>query len=1257
MRRAMWQTGPKFITARLGSWVFLCCLLSVTASAGAPATAKKPAVNLYHGVQITDDYQWLENAADPAVRQWMAAQNAVTREYLERLPIYGAVARQVERQLNRAAPDYTALQGQGRHLFALRSQPPAAQAVLVALLSPSSASNRVVVDPNRFEPQGATSIDFFAVSPNSLLVAVCLSQQGSEAGTLRLFETETGRELPDTLTRVQFPTAGGSVTWAADNKGFFYTRYPRPGERAEADLRFYQQVYYHELGASEAQDRYEFGRDLPRIAEIELKPGPADWTLAEVRNGDGGEMAHWLRDRAGRWSEVAGFKDGVVQAEFGRDPLYIEWPADHALYLLSHQNAARGKILKVSLGQPQLNRAREVIPENRRVLAGFIPAASGLYLHYLDGGPSELRFHDFYPKDGVSGAATQEAPADDTNANADDQDEDVDKDDMADNPAGTNADSAAATAADGDANGHTNRAAAAGGRASSHEWAVPLRGTFSVQEMLCRRGNELLFRTAGFVLAPAWLTYDPGVDRGRVMSAVWRPSELPAFRDVEVVRQTALSKDGTKVPLSIIRRKGLRLDGQNPTLLTGYGGFGISVTPRYDMTRRLWFDQGGVLAIANLRGGGELGEAWHRAGSLTNKQHVFDDFIACAELLIRSNYTAPAKLAIQGGSNGGLLVGAALTQRPDLFRAVVGQVGLYDMLRFERDPNGQFNATEYGSVKDAEQFRALRAYSPYHRVADNTGYPAVLLLTGEHDGRVNPAHSRKMTARLQAATTSEQPVLLRISSISGHGRGTALSERVAQWTDIYAFLFDRLGVDYSQVLRGPWSGGITETSVLVKARLARDGLPARLVWSTTPNLAHPTFSPMVRSESNHYDVVSFPLNGLAPDTQYYYALEVDGRLERVRRGAFRTFPAGPASFSFAYASCARSGSTSAIFDTIRANRPLFFMNIGDFHYEDIATNDLGRFRAAYDLNLASPEQGDLYRSMPFVYVWDDHDFGGNNANRRARSHDVARQAYDEYVPHYPLATDPDHFPISQSFAVGRVKFILTDLRSDRDPITNRDDATKSMMGPRQKEWFKKELLAANGVYPLICWVSPVPWIGTKGSNYYRINTNVFGYLHHTRLTNAPGTNTSRSRRPPGAEEDHWSAYTTERRELADFIKANQIRGLCILHGDSHMLAADDGTFSDYATGGGAPLPVMCAAPLDREPSIKGGPYSQGVYRVNDRRGEGGFGFVTVTDHGDTIDLRFSGRNGRNEEKISLQFTVPAASGSRAAAGDSGVRAK
>jgi prolyl oligopeptidase len=228
--------------------------------------------------------------------------------------------------------------------------------------------------------------------------------------------------------------------------------------------------------------------------------------------------------------------------------------------------------------------------------------------------------------------------------------------------------------------------------------------------------------------------------------------------------------------------------------LYGYGGYGISLNPNFHVESRVWFDHGGVYVVANLRGGGEFGEKWHKAGNLTRKQNVFDDFAACAEYLIQHHYTQPQRLAVEGASNGGLLMGAFLTQHPDLVHAVVSHVGIYDSLRTELEPNGAFNVTEFGTVTDPAQFAALYAYSPYHHVVDGAAYPAVLMLTGDHDGRVNPYNSRKMIARLQAANRSDHPILLRTTSAAGHGMGTSLDERIAEQADVYAFLFEELGV-------------------------------------------------------------------------------------------------------------------------------------------------------------------------------------------------------------------------------------------------------------------------------------------------------------------------------------------------------------------------------------------------------------------------------------------------------------------------------
>ena len=310
------------------------------------------------------------------------------------------------------------------------------------------------------------------------------------------------------------------------------------------------------------------------------------------------------------------------------------------------------------------------------------------------------------------------------------------------------------------------------------------------------KDDKVIYRQSSYTEPAAWYVYEPGRGNGpgTVKKTALAKTSPADFSDIEVVREFATSKDGTKIPVNILRSKTAKRPGGSPALLYAYGGYGISERPGFDFTNRLWFDRGGIYVVANIRGGGEYGEQWHLAGNLTNKQNGFDDFAACAEYLIQRGYTTSDKLAVEGGSNGGLLMGAFLTQHPSLARAVVSHVGIYDMLRVELEPNGAFNVTEFGTVKDPAQFKALYAYSPYHHVTDGVKYPAVFFLTGENDGRVNPANSRKMTARLQAATGSDHPILLRQSSGSGHGMGTALSERIAQKADVFAFLFDQLGM-------------------------------------------------------------------------------------------------------------------------------------------------------------------------------------------------------------------------------------------------------------------------------------------------------------------------------------------------------------------------------------------------------------------------------------------------------------------------------
>ncbi len=278
-------------------------------------------------------------------------------------------------------------------------------------------------------------------------------------------------------------------------------------------------------------------------------------------------------------------------------------------------------------------------------------------------------------------------------------------------------------------------------------------------------------------------------------TSVWHePSVKVDNSSIEMKQVWYASKDGTKVPMFLVYRKGLQLDGSNPVLLTGYGGFNQNLKPQYTSSARVWVEHGGVFAQANLRGGGEFGEDWHQAGMLDRKQNVFDDFIAASEFLISSKYTSPEKLAIQGGSNGGLLVGAAMTQRPELFRAVICAVPLLDMVRYHRFLLAKLWVPEYGSSEDPNQFEYIYKYSPYHRVKAGTKYPAVLFVTGDADTRVDPLHARKMTALVQTSTGSSRPVLLRYDTTFGHTRAQPLDKTVADVTHDLKFLMWQLGM-------------------------------------------------------------------------------------------------------------------------------------------------------------------------------------------------------------------------------------------------------------------------------------------------------------------------------------------------------------------------------------------------------------------------------------------------------------------------------
>ncbi len=395
-----------------------------------------------------------------------------------------------------------------------------------------------------------------------------------------------------------------------------------------------------------------------------------------------------------------------------------------------------------------------------------------------------------------------------------------------------------------------------------------------------------------------------------------------------------------------------------------------------------------------------------------------------------------------------------------------------------------------------------------------------------------------------------------------------------------------------------WSGAVTTTGGEVRALPRDDYESVRLAVSRDPTLADPTwFEPT--DESGR--VVGFVLDELDADTRYHYAVEVDGELDDVRVGALRTFPDGAASYTVAIGSCARVGSNGAIFDTVRKMDPLLYLITGDLHYGDNGVNDLERYREVMDLTLSRPAQSALYRSTPIAYVWDDHDYGANDADGNSASRAAAMESYREYVPSYELGGADS--AVYQAFTIGRVRYVLTDARSARNLDRAEERGADSMLGTEQKAWFKDEIVEAAADHELVVWINPVPWVADEE-----------------------------------AGADHWGGFADERRELADHIADNDIDNLLMISGDAHMLAIDDGTNTDYSTDGYPGFPLLHAAALDRPGSVKGGPYSEGAI------GNGGqFASMEVTDDGDAITVGLTGLTWDGDVLMSYEFSTAGSS--------------
>ena len=700
-----------------------------------PLTKKQPVVDSYHGVKVTDDYRWLENGQSPATKTWVAAQNAYTHAYLEQMPQRAPIVQYLLKTRKQEQSRYGLLEYVAGRLFALKFDPEKSAPLLVTFTSPEDkASERVIVDLNSFIPGRIFNVSWYLPSPNGKTVGLALSTGGSEDASLYVFDVATGKQIGASVPRVNFATGGGSMAWKQDGSGFYYTRYPQGNERPAADMDFYQQVYYHAMGTEPSTDRYVAGKDFPRVAETTLVASP-----------DGRDLLISVANGdGGQFEHFLVPIDGPTKAapvqitHFDDGIVQAVFGPDDALYLMSRKQSDRGNILRLAAHDTKLADAEEIASPGK---ASFVSAGTGTVIGDRTYWVGEDRIYATVIDGGPEEIRIYDH--------------------------------------DGKALGK-----------------VPTPPVASVSYLVPLGGNAILYNVQTYVTPPAWYRYN---GTGEPQATPFRTDTPFHFDDIEVRRAFAKSKDGTEIPLTILMRKGTTLNGQNPTLITGYGGYGISITPWFSNSfERLWFDHGGIMVETNLRGGGEYGEAWHHGGMLLKKQNVFDDFAACSQYMIDNHYTSPAHFAAEGGSNGGLLMGAEITQHPQMFRVVLSIVGIYDMLRTELDPNGSFNVTEYGSVKDPQQFKALYAYSPYHHVHVGTAYPAVLFVTGDNDHRVNPAHSRKMTAELQAATSSGYPIMLRTSANAGHGFSTNVDEATQEMADIYSFLFAQLGMNFTQ---------------------------------------------------------------------------------------------------------------------------------------------------------------------------------------------------------------------------------------------------------------------------------------------------------------------------------------------------------------------------------------------------------------------------------------------------------------------------
>ena len=761
---------------------------------GPPIAEPKPVADTFHGTRVIDSYRWLEKSDSPATQKWVADENAYTRALLDPLAGRDAIHKRLTELLSIGNVTPPAIAG--RHYFYTKREGMQNQPVLY-VRDGLDGTDRVLVDANQLAADGTIALDWFQPSDNGKYVAYGTSQSGSEMSTLYVIETKTGTILPDTIER----TRAASIAWLHDNSGFYYTRYPNKGDVLPGQEVYNRHVFFHLLGSPVDSDDPIFGEGRD----------PEDWPSVSLSN-DG----RWLLINVSQgWTKSELFLQDLKSEKpssrltTGKDFLYNADVYNGKVYITTNEDAPRYRVFVTDAGNFEREAWKEIIPQSDAVLQGAAVFGGKLFAQYEQNASSQLKIFDLDGKklSDVSLPAIGTVFGTGGKWNHDEAffgfqsftvPPSIYRVDLKGEPQGlkptslSDSDGTAGSPALSKPHDPSNPPDLSKPHDAGSTAQIASSQEIGVKES--QNPHPKLANNASL----GWGTLQSvSIDMQPILwTKVDTPSiDPPAY---DVAQEWFKSKDGTRVPMFIVHKKGLAKNGKNPTLLTAYGGFNVSLTPTFSRTAYLWMEHGGIFAVANLRGGAEFGEDWHRAGMLEKKQNVFDDMIAAAEHLISERYTDKNHLAIQGGSNGGLLMGAMITQRPDLFRAVVCQVPLLDMLHYQDFQIAKLWIPEYGSSEIPEQFKWLYAYSPYHHVKTGAEYPAVLFMTADTDTRVDPMHAKKMAALMQAearnGSSKTRPILLRIESKAGHGAGKPVTKQIEEFTDVYSFLFWQLGV-------------------------------------------------------------------------------------------------------------------------------------------------------------------------------------------------------------------------------------------------------------------------------------------------------------------------------------------------------------------------------------------------------------------------------------------------------------------------------